>query len=314
MVRTHRMVCGLAGWLGVAGTAGAQQPPQVEHNVRVEVLQSGEPGTPGQAATWFGMGQGPADFDIIAAPIGLENGTVKGAPYAAEAVTEVTQTLSDGNRIVRKSSASIFRDSAGRTRREQGITAIGPLVNSPDDARQVSLNDPQQGASYILDPGTRVARKFTLPRFERGMKVSSDGGRDVLFTAPAPPPPGVKGEVVFQSARAQVIGAPKTESLGVQVMEGVSVEGTRTTTTIPAGQIGNERPIEIVSERWFSPELKVLVASRQADPRFGETTYRLTDVVLGEPPASMFEVPQDYKVIEGPPAFNAIRRIESREK
>ena len=77
-------------------------------------------------------------------------------------------------------------------------------------------------------------------------------------------------------------------------MEGVAVEGTRTTLTIPAGQIGNEQPINIVSERWFSPDLKVLVMSRQSDPRFGETTYRLTNLTRAEPSPQLFEIPADF--------------------
>ena len=91
---------------------------------------------------------------------------------------------------------------------------------------------------------------------------------------------------------------PVVEDLGQQFMEGVTVEGTRTTMTIPAGHIGNELPIKIVSERWFSPDLKVLVMSRQSDPRFGETTYRLTNITRGEPAPELFEVPADYQVID----------------
>ncbi|MSO30284.1 MAG: hypothetical protein EXQ48_04965 [Acidobacteria bacterium] len=81
-------------------------------------------------------------------------------------------------------------------------------------------------------------------------------------------------------------------------MEGVIVDGTRITTTIPAGQIGNELPIHVVSERWFSPALKALVMSRQSDPRFGETTYRLTNITLGEPSPDLFEIPSDFTVAD----------------
>ena len=81
-------------------------------------------------------------------------------------------------------------------------------------------------------------------------------------------------------------------------MEGVTVEGTKTTVTIPAGEIGNELPINVVSERWFSPDLKVLVMSRQSDPRFGETTYRLTNINRTEPSPDLFEVPADFKVFD----------------
>jgi TonB family protein len=89
------------------------------------------------------------------------------------------------------------------------------------------------------------------------------------------------------------------ESLGKQTLEGVEVEGKRITTTIPAGTFGNERPIEIVNERWFSPELKTVVMSRNSDPRTGETTYRLVNLRRGEPDASLFQVPPDYTVKEG---------------
>jgi hypothetical protein len=87
-----------------------------------------------------------------------------------------------------------------------------------------------------------------------------------------------------------------TESLGSRDFDGVRADGKRTTHTIPAGAIGNEKPIAIVSERWFSPELNVVVMSRSVDPRSGETVYRLTDIKRGEPPAEWFRVPADYKV------------------
>ena len=86
------------------------------------------------------------------------------------------------------------------------------------------------------------------------------------------------------------------EELGTQVVEGVAATGTRTTTTIPAGSIGNEQPLLIVSEQWFSPELKVLVMTKHSDPRTGETIYRLTNILQTEPTRSLFEVPADYTV------------------
>ena len=103
-----------------------------------------------------------------------------------------------------------------------------------------------------------------------------------------------------------------TESLGTQFMEGVLAEGTQTTMTIPTGQIGNDRPIEIVSERWYSPDLQVLVMSRQSDPRFGDTTYRLTNIVRSEPRFTLFEVPEDFEVIEGPGQSAVYRNLRAR--
>jgi hypothetical protein len=88
----------------------------------------------------------------------------------------------------------------------------------------------------------------------------------------------------------------KTETLDPQIIEGVRAEGTRATSIIPAGQIGNERDITLVSERWYSPDLQVVVMSKQSDPRSGDTVYRLTNVTRNEPLHSMFEVPPDYTV------------------
>ena len=87
-----------------------------------------------------------------------------------------------------------------------------------------------------------------------------------------------------------------TEQLGKQLIEGVEAEGTRTKITIPAGEIGNERAIEIVSERWYSPELQLVVMTRHSDPRSGETTYKLTNINRTEPAKSLFEVPSDYTI------------------
>jgi hypothetical protein len=94
----------------------------------------------------------------------------------------------------------------------------------------------------------------------------------------------------------------KKEDLGKQMIEGVEAEGTRTTVTIPAGEIGNERAIEIVSERWYSPELQLVVMTRHSDPRSGETTYKLTNINRTEPAKSLFEVPSDYTIKEGSPS------------
>jgi hypothetical protein len=110
---------------------------------------------------------------------------------------------------------------------------------------------------------------------------------------------GATGTFVFKTHPGPNANEVK-EQLGKQTIEGVEAEGTRTTVTIPAGEIGNERPIEIVSERWYSPELQLVVMTRHSDPRFGETTYKLTNINRAEPAKSLFEVPSDYTVKEGP--------------
>ena len=73
-------------------------------------------------------------------------------------------------------------------------------------------------------------------------------------------------------------------------------EGKSTTWTIPAGEIGNKKPIQVVSESWYSPELQVTMYSRYNDPRTGESIYRLAGVKRAEPAADLFKVPDDYRM------------------
>lgn len=106
------------------------------------------------------------------------------------------------------------------------------------------------------------------------------------------------------------------ESLGKQMIEGIECEGTRMVSTIPAGQIGNERPIEIVNERWYSPELQVTVMTKQSDPRFGETIFRLAGVTRAEPDEFLFKVPSEYTIKDENFGFRVmeekVRRPEER--
>jgi hypothetical protein len=99
----------------------------------------------------------------------------------------------------------------------------------------------------------------------------------------------------------------RTEELGTQNIEGVDAEGTRTITTIPAGDIGNERPIEITYEKWYSRDLQMVVMSKHNDPRFGEQTYRLTNIVRSEPDPSLFTLPNGYKMITEPSGVYTVR-------
>ena len=261
----------------------------------------------GQAGTKVGVqgggtfiaAAGPLDFDVVAGPFDV-GGVVKDAPYSAEAVTEMVQTLADGNRIVRTNTSSFYRDAVGRTRREQDVTVIGGLIGSPGHARQVTISDPEAGVIYFLDPEARTARRLEAPRLDL-IRPRSGGA------PPLPPPPGAEGvRIEFAPAVGASVasfkregvefGTPRVENLGSQTIQGVLAEGMRSTITIEAGKIGNERPIEIVSERWYSTLLKTLVLSRQNDPRYGETTFRLQNMVPGEPDPALFQVPADFKI------------------
>jgi hypothetical protein len=220
--------------------------------------------------------------DFLSSEMRFGDRVVKGSPYSAQFSTENTQTLADGTRITRKSKGAVYRNGEGRTRREQALGALGPVPIEGDPRQMVFINDPVAGAHYVLDVQKRSARKMPF----------HDG---------PPPPPGPQPPA---GRPADFHGEPDqvtTESLGKQTIEGVEAEGTRSTITIPVGRIGNDRPLKIVSERWFSPELKIVILSKHNDPFAGENVYRLTNINREEPPISLFTVPSDYLVREEHP-------------
>jgi hypothetical protein len=222
---------------------------------------------------------------------GFPGRVVKGAPYSATATTETAQTLGDGNRIHQVTSSNLYRDSAGRTRREQSLNGLGSLAADGNLPQVVFINDPVAGVSYSLDPSSRVAQKTPGRAWE--MAGPPPRGPNAAMP-PLPGPPGMRG--ARGPGRSDM--DTKTESLGTQTFDGIVAQGTRTTSTIPAGKIGNEQPIQIVSERWYSPDLQLVVMSKQTDPRSGETVYRLSNISRSEPSPAMFSVPSDYKVSE----------------
>jgi len=241
---------------------------------------------------------------------------VKGAPYSAQSVTERVQELADGNRITQKNTANVFRDSEGRTRREMDLALIGPwTASSAEPPHTIFIHDPVAGVDYILDEKEKTARKLKivtsikeLPSVKGGKETDTEED----FELPVPPPHGGGENHVFQFYNETEKG--KKESLGKQIMEGINVEGARTTSTIPTGKIGNDRPIEIVSEKWYSPELQLNIMTRHSDPRFGETTYRLTNINRTEPDPSLFRVPDGYKLTESKGGERIFIRKEIQEK
>jgi hypothetical protein len=226
---------------------------------------------------------GPGDFAFVGGEFGIANQIVAGAPYTAEAVTQFTQTLADGNKIQRTITASVARDSEGRTRTERTLQAIGPLTASGTSSplKTVFVNDPVAGVSYMLNPNNHTFRQ--MPVLFRG---GGGGGRrgPALF----------RQELAGSAPRARANGTPKTEDLGTQTIQGLAAQGKRITRTIPAGAVGNQRAINIVTEVWYSPDLQTIVLSKTSDPRFGETVYQLTNINRAEPDHSLFTVPQQY--------------------
>jgi hypothetical protein len=249
----------------------------------------------------------------VRARTAVEGRIITNAPYSAEAVTESTQVLADGNRINRKSVTRVYRDGEGRTRREE-LNESGTVVS-------VSIVDPVGNVTYVLNPASRTA-------YRDGLRISMAGGfgtgaegmrgrAPVAATTveaqtkekieavarmreasggPPPPPPAPPAERV--GIERSLAGTTAREDLGTQTIEGVPATGSRTTTTIPAGAIGNLQPIKVVAEQWFSSDLGVLVMTKHSDPRVGDTIYRLQSIVRAEPDRSLFTLPPDYTLKE----------------
>jgi hypothetical protein len=235
----------------------------------------------------------------------------RGAPYSADTVTESAQVLADGNRIVRRTTARVWRDSEGRTRTEEA---------DHQGAQEVIIADPVLQETWVLNPEARTA--FRAGVFMYSVKGAGVAGgvavavpKTTIVTiphdptqAPPPPPPppppvsagavGVTAGLYRIEEGAKAEGKVTREDLGHQTIEGLTATGTRTTTVIPAGAIGNEQPIRVVSEQWYSPDLQLLVLTKFSDPRSGETTFRLTNISRAEPDRSLFAVPPDYTVKE----------------
>lgn len=231
--------------------------------------------------------------------------TVKGAPYSGTEINETNQVLADGTRIHNETQTQVWRDSEGRVRRESGnfITIYDPVANA-----SYSLNTKSQTAhklplgTYMLTSdadGTRTNVQYF--RFS-----TSGGALPELKTPPTPPAhtevrrieqgtPEVDSMILMKAKRIPAKPAI-TESLGRRMMEGVNADGSRETSTIEPGTIGNDRPIQMVSERWFSQDLQTLMMSRHSDPRTGEETFKLINVSRTEPPAYLFQIPAGYQI------------------
>jgi hypothetical protein len=224
----------------------------------------------------------------------FERKVVKGAPFAAESVTEHVQRLADGNRMVRKSSAKLFRDSAGRTRREHPLTRGNVTAPDGQEPRLIIISDPAGQVEYLVDTARGTMRKTRVtPGLAEARRRASGTEESFGVLMPA----GAARRRMAEGDNAQPPPQPKKERLEAQQIEGVMAEGTRITVTIPAGEFDNEQPLEITHEHWYSPELQMVVLLKHNDPRFGETTFRLTNITRGEPTPDLFAEPQGYSTV-----------------
>jgi hypothetical protein len=293
----HRIAIFLVCAFLLAGSAAAQESAPRE-KVRSFTFTQEAPTTvmpPGFNMMFQREKMPDGEISFFSAEMAGAGEVVTAAPYSATAITESTQILGDGNRIVNKTSSFVARDSQGRTRRETVLNRIGPLqVDSP---KLVFINDPTSHTQYIVTPGGNATK---VVRDEATWSV----GPDIInLNLRGAGERGLKEKMIVRAQgtserRKESEGAEqvKHEDLGTQTIEGVSAEGKRETVTIPAGQIGNDRAIDIVSETWYSPELHTMVLRKHSDPRVGETVFRLTEIKRSEPDASLFQTPAGAKI------------------
>jgi hypothetical protein len=254
---------------------------------------------------------------------------VQGAPYCADAVHESVQVLGDGNRIVQRQSSRQCRDGQGRTRQE--VSTRG--------GTRVFLRDPVAKENWVLEPERKIAVKLDLPRqplaipdpkfadrmkewgehfrkwgetFKEKMKL----GGDMPPPPDVPPPPelprmsmhapqldGMPPAAAFHTRFIGPRGQGATTMLPAETIDGLRADGKRTTWTIEAGRIGNEKPITITNEVWSSPELGITLRTRDVDPLAGEDSFKVQNVARGEPDAQLFRVPADFGKVSPPQAL-----------
>jgi hypothetical protein len=235
---------------------------------------------------------------------------VKGSPFCATIVNEHTQVFADGNRIHTTDNSNLCRDSEGRTRRESQLNLLGAVPQGAAP-KLITITDPVAGVRYTLDTQSKTARKMPLQSGGLPSLKALKGGagtQDVLYLSTGkgaaelpPPPPGAAIMIekhVIEHGPNSSEAPPNSENLGDQVINGIHAAGTRVSTVIPAGQMGNDQPITVVSEDWYSPDLKATVMTKHTDPWAGTVTTQFTNVTASEPDASLFTVPSDYKVVD----------------
>ena len=241
---------------------------------------------------------------------------VRNSPFSAEVVTQYDRALDNGGHIHRETRGKIYRDSQGRMRTDNEMPPAQP---GTEKLERVTINDPVQKVIISLNPKGKTA---TIFHFGQGVAPISPWEWPTVAGAPvniaAPVQPGLKSpernvdagnEWHIQDGR-EVSTTPvetRTEALGSRNIEGVIATGTRTTRTIDAGSMGNDKPIVSVTETWFSPELKMTVLTETDDGQSGHSIMKLVNITRTEPVAQLFQVPSDYTVKDTEPATASVK-------
>jgi hypothetical protein len=196
---------------------------------------------------------------------------VTGAPFSAVELARSEETFGPGRPVIQERQATIYRDSLGRVRIERLNDS------SPSGTMIVTIRDPVAGYFYELNPTRLLGIRMPIGDASVGPPSRGD---------PASPLPGTDGGVPIV----------QTTDLGTQTMSGISVTGTRTTITDPAGVTGNGQRLQSVRERWVSPELQLAVLITQSVSSGVQSTVQLTNIVRQEPDPVLFQVPAGYLI------------------
>ena len=261
-----------------AAAFGQEAPPPPDLMAQQGPENPAGPGGPGRRGPG---GPGFRGMELLGVG-GMHGGkVVTGAPFSAQAVTTMSHALADGTKISNTIKVTLYRDSQGRFRKEGSMPPVGNM--STDQPRSfIAISDPVASKGYLLNPDKKVARVTTIADHGRKGK----GGTPAAADAAAP---NAEGDKEWGN-HPNVTRTP----LGTQTIGGVSAEGTKYTRIIPVGEIGNDKPITITREVWYSSDLQMVVQSKHSDPRFGDSTYSLTNIQRTEPAANLFTVPSDY--------------------
>jgi hypothetical protein len=204
------------------------------------------------------------------------------APYRATVKTTREQKLMDGNAIHGSATTHQARDTAGRTMSETSMGCTPGLDGQLQPIVRVTVYDPGKRTTLswsVSDNAPKVVHVVHQPE-----PVASPAVQTAQHTAPP----------VRPQQRVEV----HSENLGSKMIAGVMAEGSRTVRTIPAGEQGNDLPIEVVDEVWIAKDLGLAVMRVSDDPRSGKTTTEVVELNQGEPDASLFTAPAGYKLEE----------------
>ena len=216
------------------------------------------------------------------------------SPFSAVAVTTVDLRFRDGSRIARRTTARYFRDGAGRMRVEHVMEGLPePRTMSERHVRLLLVPNPCDPGVVTLDPATRTIRFMDRALYAlttgaaHSFHIPVGGARFLGISRP---------ESIASGAEPMPPGTlVDDESLGSRMLAGVETFGRRITVNTLAGQVGNDRPIVITDEGWYSPDLRLLIAADYSNSDLGTISYRLTGLSRSEPPADLFTVPDDYQ-------------------